>query len=1233
MTTPDRLPLDLESSTPPTGRISIEASAGTGKTYSLTQLVVLHVIHHDLRPDQLLLVTYTRAATAELRHKTREMCQRALTALETGDRDTLKWLGAVIDDSALLERAKLNLGAFLSHYDEAVISTIHGFCQRILRQSGLAGGASSNFSVVESTDEIVDHIVSDGLVLFLASRPDAFVTDPADSRARAEVKTNDVASVARRIKSAVKTVLGNTGAVLLPETNSRPLAAPASDEGETDRDRVAGFIADVVRDLVKKVRSWCTERGLVTHDDLIRLVEQLVASEQNGVYTPEATTLATTIASQYRLIMVDEFQDTDSAQWRIFESIHVHGGTNHSLVTVGDPKQAIYRFRGADVSVYVDAESGADYRFSLSRNWRSTKPLLEAIEWLYTRNDADAAERYSFDPDGMIRFSPVSSNKQGIVAVPDRRDVERGSGLSDSPFEIRWVKRDPNLGEVDQANRSDDVLNLFLEDTADCIVQMLSSGRIPDDKVETENDGEKTLRAVTPRDIAVLVNSHSNADAVVRALREVNVPAVQVKTGSVFVSEAATEWRIFLSALAHPQQSRRVRARAMSVFGTFDEASLASASEDEVGLVQATCSDDAELLQTRGITALYLRYRTSPEFLGRVLGGQSGERLLTDLDHIAELLAGHPALSRRTVAAEALAVLEHLIENSDDDDLQKRRIDTDEEAVTVMTMHSSKGLQFPVVILPTLHAVRPNTSNVDPYMFTLTRAGRPRRLIDVASRFNWKKPGMTPGSEWSLRQTDPDLASITTAKSRKDLHDEEEKKSLDRLLYVALTRAEYKVITYWSEVHGNREQSWGRLLSWNAPTPGKKGETAVHDVHLESTMSHHDAAPGGVIATRRISSDPDRARPGKWSGRTSAGENGHLAPDHARFTDRDPRSVAVDGYSRWSYSTITRIMKGDGRKIDMGGSLDGPLKGGNDEHDLSTPDSSLADQTIASEDAVAVGAMPLASTHGGAALGTLIHQVLDEIDPSADDADAVIADLVGRKVAAWDRSPRAHRIATDITSGLILALDSPLGEPFGGSTLRQLGRRHRLSEMRFDHLLPQDRAFTFGDIGELLAVEPGLPAEIASFAVVLKDRRWATTRVAGSMNGSIDAVFRVANDGETRFFVADYKSDMLHAPSDTNPLDAYTSSRIGAKMPEKGYIVQALVYAVALHRFLRWRLGDTYDFDRHFGGVSYLFVRGMVGTRGKDGQPHGVWHWQPPRALVESLDRLFSTNALSGGAN
>ncbi|MGA0863945.1 MAG: UvrD-helicase domain-containing protein [Ilumatobacteraceae bacterium] len=1179
--------LVLDGSPPPTGRVSIEASAGTGKTYSLNQLVVLHVIHFGVTPDQVLLVTFTRAATAELRHKTRDMCQRALHVLSSGNTADLPWLASVVADERLTALGIDRLTAFLSRYDEANISTIHGFCQKVLRRAGLASTAPAAATLVENVDDVVDQVVTDALAERLAVDP-AWFDAPRNVTPRPIASGKNVVAAVREMRALVKKMLNNPGATVLPESGDSSLA---------------GEIADLARDIVEKVRDWCARHNVVTHDDLVRLAADTIAARgPDGSYLPSARQAASDLARQLSLVMVDEFQDTDEMQWRIFESIHHHSPTGTStLVTVGDAKQAIYRFRGADVGVYVKAEATVAQKFRLSTNRRSNTRLIAALERLFTN---ESGVGFPFDAAGGVAFVPVVADDSKASGLSlDTTSVN----VTDAPVEIRWVPRDLRLngnkrlkaGGLGQ-NKAETIRETFRADLADRVVELLQHGHLPD----STTPGAR--RTVTPSDIAILVNTHDEADAIVEALREVTVPAVQLKTSSVLKTEAAFHFRMFLAGVAHPHRIRRVKASALSVFGAMDPTTLLSADDETIAALQSECASDADIVRDRGVTALYLRHRTDPTFLTRVLSRPDGERFLTDLDHVAEVLAAHPSLSGRTTAVDVSAVLADLIDNGADDEERKRRIETDDDAVTIMTMHASKGLQFPIVILPSLHSSKARDKD-HPIMFGNDFGTGATRVIDAAS-------GFTSAANWTHAPDGIDDPAIGTPALRKALDASEADLERARLMYVALTRAEHKVIAYWSEFTGNSGVQWAKLLGWSVPKP-KKG-TPLADANIEETMRQLASAPDGTIATRRI--DPDAARPGQWSQHTSAASRDQ-APTHATFTRESALSVA--GWRRWSYSGLTRILKGPDGTIEIPDAVHGA-----DEVDPAALEAEVMPVVIEpTHDARATTSdAPLLHVTGGTALGTLIHEVFDEIDPADPNVHVSVSRLVDDKLQKWPGGSRRAVAAAAISDGIITALDCPLGTMYNDATLRDLGARNRLSELQFDHLLGQDSSISLSDVGALLAAEPGLDPSIAHFAAHLASRRWESSPVAGHMNGSIDAVLRAGSGSETRFFVVDYKSGRLHGDDDTDPLAAYTHERLAPAMTTRGYMLQALVYSVALHRLLRWRLGDAYDFETHFGGATYLFVRAMTGARDQSGRPLGVWQWKPSYALVNGLDRLFS---------
>ncbi len=1193
--------LILDGGVPPTGRVSIEASAGTGKTYSLTQLVVLHVIHFGVTPDQVLMVTFTRAATAELRHKTREMCQKALHSLSTGNTNDYPWLESIVANDALRTAATDNLSEFLARFDEAHISTIHGFCQRVLRRAGLASTAPSDFTVTDSIDDVIDRTVTDRLAALLSVDPSALTADPSISP-RPAVSLADIKTVITATREAVRCLISNPAAMVLPDVTGVHLH---------------NVIAEFIRSVVADVRRWCTENDLLSHDDLVRLAaETLAARDTSGRYAVSSSRIAADMARQYRLIMVDEFQDTDEMQWRIFESIHRHAeGNDHTLITVGDAKQAIYRFRGADVGVYMRAESTATHKFRLSTNRRSNPDLLAALEVLFLADPTDLGSGFSFDESGSTRFVPVQPDysKKGVFGVDPSTNPP--AGFNTAPVEVRWIPSDTRLHGARTTNLTGATEAAIYSDIASRIIELLQHGTIPDR--DSPSGGPTAVRRVVPSDIAILVDGHSDADQIMSELRAAQIPAVQLKTGSVFSTEAAFHFRMFLAAVAQPQRLRKVKAATLSLFGDHTPETLPLATDDDISRVQTQLAADSDVVRTRGMTALYMRHRTDPAFLARVLSRPDGERVLTDLDHIAEILAAHPTVAGRTSAPEVLAVLEDLMDATHDSEERKRRIETDDSSVVVMTMHLSKGLQFPIVFLPNLITSSARSDN--PLVFTHDLGQGPRRVVDVVSGFKSAK-------EWILMRGDTEDLTIGTSQKRAETEKREAEMERRRLMYVALTRAEHKVITYWSVTTAypatskNALRPWPALLHWGAPIPAGKKARPLDDDHVAATFAALASRSNGRITLETV--DLDAPAAGPWVGSTRSDDPTGLALDHARFAPREGSTLTVRGWRRWSYSGLSRIMKGPDGIITQHDAVHGA-----DEVDptADTPDEMPSaielDQSHRDE---ASTRSPLLSVSGGTALGTLIHEVFDEIDPSSPTVEADIETLVENKLSLWPSGQRRSVTIRAITDGIIATLDCPLGDLFASQTLRSLGRRHRLSELRFDHLLGDESAFTLEDVGALLADEAGLHPAIAGFAGTLRHGAWADSPVAGAMNGSIDAVFRVDTGNDTRFVVVDYKSDRLHDDDSSDPLAAYTSDQLSRAMTTRGYMLQALVYSVALHRFLRWRLGDAYDFDTHFGGVAYMYVRGMTGDTDSSGNPLGLWTWTPSRHLIDGLDRLFT---------
>ena len=1190
---------ELASSKLDTGRVVIQASAGTGKTYSLTVLAIRHIAERNLTADQLLMVTFTNAATAELREKTRDQAKEALLHLRSKSRKH-PWMDAMFASENSRQNAVSNLERFLAHFDQATIATIHGFCQIVLRRTGLNSPAPKNFKVQSNIDEVIDQVITDLLISKLAIDPEHLPSTRL--KQKVDVTADDVKSSLSQLRNAVKRVLNNPKATLLP-------AEPPS-EWATDVDALkdgwsktytqrAIEITRIVKAVIEEVHRRSYESGIITYDDMVRLVAEFLDTGDEP-----STNLAVSLAEQYKLVMVDEFQDTDAAQWSIFARIHAAKPQETTLITVGDPKQAIYRFRGADVQVYINTIQNIAQKYEITTNYRSDERLLTAVETLLKGK--------SFAEGNDVKFSHVDAaemNKTGSITTTSS---SAPSSVPGAPFEIRYLANNSEkIGAVwsgDKWTKNNDSYladRIIWRDVVNHVVELLRHGSIPD----KDSGFPYTPRAISPNDIAILVNGHADAETVVRYLKDSKVPAVRYKTDSVFQSQAAMHLLMLLGSLANPGKPSFVRAYALSWFGNTTEEELAVADEEVTAEWQRECAVNAEFLRTRGLSALFLSFRNKSEFLQRVLGKQNGnndgERHITDLDHLVEVLASTPHLVKKAGADEFYETLLELVESNDDqNEAFQRRIEGDKIAVKVITIHSSKGLQFPIVFLPTLMNPPPNKNN-NPKMFSsrLSKQSLSTRVIDVAS-------GFKGADDWAFTATDEGLDKA----KRDDLFKKDVLFDSKRLLYVALTRAEHKVVLYWSAVGPNiKGSSVDTALAEFLSSHLEASEPSIplDEKPLAALISSISLASGNTIAAIPLPIVPDTKL--TWS---SSVQKANAQTGTAQYVRSE--QLSTFGYSRWSYSKLSRLLSDEQED-----QVTADVKGSTDESN-STSDKPTAIKEISVSKDDAISSMPLYSIGGSNIFGNAVHEIIDSIDPASADLKSDLKLEVERHF----KNSHSESDRSQIVEGIEKSLHAPLGEPFAGNTLITLGANHRLSELEFNFHLPQSSsgAFNPNRIGELMIEHGKLNGRLSDYAQAIASSK-SPGVIAGFMNGSIDAVFRVNAETSPLYIVADYKTNRLHDPegSGANPLIAYHPENLLTPMVDDDYILQAMVYSVALHRYLQWRQ-PGYDPDIHLGGAAYLFLRGMTGFNTDEAtpRPFGVYHWKPATALVLALDALFA---------
>ncbi len=1063
----------------PTGVTVLEASAGTGKTWTIAALASRYVAE-GTPLERLLLVTFTRMATGELRERVRERLLRDLAAEQ---------------DETRCER----LARAVSDFDAATIATTHGFCQEVLSGLGVAGDVERDAVFVEDVTDMADEVVDD-LYVRRFHRAEG---EPAFSREQA----GKIASIA----------VANPLA---------PIEPAHADEGSVPamRARLAGAVRGELDR--RKQRA-----GVMTYDDLLTRLNATLEG-------PGGELVAERLRTRYTVVLVDEFQDTDPVQWNIMRRAF-GGGT---LVLIGDPKQAIYAFRGADVYAYLDAAREAATQATLEVNYRSDQGLIDAYDAL---------------------FGGASLGHPGIVyrrvrATEENQQPRLTGAPVDAPLRIRVVHRDEPSISTTQGGyaRNASAREHIATDVALDLVRLLDSGAQVEGK------------PIEPGHVAVLVQTNRAAAQVRDALGEAGIPAVINGAGSVFGTPQAREWLRLLEALERPTSEPRAHAAALTAFLGWSAERIAGAADEEWEAVHRRLHEWARVLRASGVASLIETVTLAEGLPERVLSAADGERRLTDLRHVGQLL--HAAATTEQLGTTALvAWLRRRIAEADQDtsdEDRSRRLESDAQAVQVLTVHRSKGLEFPIVYYPYLWEpgyIPPGL----PVAYHDPDAGD-RRTIDVG-----------------LEGEDFDR--------HKEQHLIEERGEDLRLAYVALTRAKHQAVVWWAPSWNSRDSALGRLLfarTDDGTVPAIGRYTPSDKVAVERFEKLAGEAVGCISVERsRL------AQPIAYSGPLRAPAE-LLAARFDRALDRRWR--------RTSFSDITS------------GAHEPRVASEPEELVLSdepeTPVRPAAAETLA---AAALHATPslLAAMPAGTSVGTFVHRVLEATDFAAADLDAELSTRVAevqarRAVEIGDRAA--------VITGLRAAIETPLA---GGLRLRDLTRADRLDELDFEFpLVGGDEPTGRVALDAIAAVlREHLPAgdPLAGYADRLADPALRST-VRGYVTGSIDLVARA---GE-RFTVVDYKTNWLAAPGEELTEWHHRPAALAAEMERGHYGLQALLYTVALHRYLRWRL-PSYDPGQHLGGVLYLFVRGMVGpdTPVVDGTPCGVFAWRPPAALVTAL--------------
>jgi exodeoxyribonuclease V beta subunit len=1143
----------------PSGTTVLEASAGTGKTYTIAALTARAVAEGAAELNELLLVTFGRMATNELRLRVRErlvsvescladavarrLPTRQLSPLEvmltTGPRDELAC-------------RRQRVSRALAEFDAATIATTHEFCLQMLDGLGVLGDREPHATVVEHLTDLTREVTTD---LYLR-RYAANGTPPMNYDEALEIANQAVEAV---------------HAKLVP-------AGLASDDPSASGERVA-FATAVRQEVERRKRV----SKLFTYDDMLTRLRDALADPERG---PAA---ADRLRQRYRIVMVDEFQDTDPIQWEILHrAFHRHA----TLILIGDPKQAIYAFRGADVFSYLDAVQQADQVRSLSVNRRSDRALVDTLDRLLG-DTALGDERIA------VRTVTADHQQQRLTARADKQKVV-------APFRVRVM---PHQADAEKVPSVGAIRPLIADDLVADVTALLGSG------AQLLEQGGR--RSVVPSDIAVLVRKNERGEAIRERLIAAGVPAVMYGASSVYASAMAQDWLTLLLALEQTRQ-QSVRQAALTCFFGWTFAGLASATEEALIELSQRIRWWGKVLQSRGVAALLETAMTDEQIPERLLSVCGGERMLTDLRHLGQSL--HAAMTSAQLGVGALVEwLRARISEARDIGISEgtRRLENDAKAVTILTVHRSKGLEFPIVYLPETWDRFANGSDdgriLRLHESTPTSSGQ--CVLDVGGRHGPGRP------ERFSRYRDEEAGE--------DL----------RLLYVALTRAQCQVVTWWAPSFNTPASALHRFASRRPTDP--PSPAAVYPLNGDPFGSR-ELGPGFSVETitpRALTA---------WQSTTDP-------PPVVRVRGFD-RELDL-AWRRTSYSALTAAAHG----------IDTPTPAVSSEPDLKRDDDEYAhDSELLAHRALnpppssslaAERTPPLAPPHYGGArsptlaaravaiedglgepstmhdlptgveFGTAVHAVFERVDPAAADLPAALGNACAATLA---QGPATSMTADALASALLPTFRTPLGPLADEQRLCDIPSGDRLAELSFEYPLTggdtTNAELTLGMVSPLLRHHLSPSDPLAEYPDSLDDPALKSQALRGYLTGSVDAVLRIRRkDRAPRYLIVDYKTNWLGGfDGEMLKLGHYTPARMTAAMMSAHYPLQALLYAVAVHRMLRWRQ-PNYDPAVHLGGILYLFVRGMAGpeTPRVDGVPCGVFGWHPPAPLVVELSALL----------
>ncbi|MGR4066929.1 exodeoxyribonuclease V subunit beta [Billgrantia sp. C5P2] len=912
-------------------------------------------------------------------------------------------------------------------------------------------------------------------------------------------------------------------------------------------------LPDPYADLLTHAVHWCRARLDREQERRAEMgPNELLTHLDRALTGPNREALGAQIRRQFPVALVDEFQDTDPVQYRIFDCVYRirENSPETGVFLIGDPKQAIYAFRGADIYTYLRARRDTQGRHvTLGTNFRSSSEMVEAVNRCFEFAEAHPPGAFLFNsPEG----NPVPFN---AVGAKGRKDSLTRQGQPLPAMTLWQLESDEPLSKTAYHG-------VMAERCASYMVELLNEGQRGQAGFQ---EGER-LQPLKPSDMAVLVNGLGEARAIRQALARRGVKSVYLSDkDKVFASPVATQLDAWLRACAEPEDDRLLRtALATSVLG-LDIATLDRLNEDELAWESRVLQfrDYHRLWQRQGVLPLVRKIIHDFDVATRLLAwgpASDGERALTDLLHLGELLQ-HASQELDGEHALIRFLAESIAHPEGQGDTHKLRLESDADLVQVITIHKSKGLEYPLVFLPFICSHRPTKKDDSPL-----------RWHDAEGRLRI-----------SLEADEETLATVDRERLGEDL----------RKLYVALTRARHATWLGMAPLKGDEGSAIGQLLA-NGDLLGPTGFSEALK-RLKGDCAAIEIAPAPP-AHAQIVSQTER--------------------DDILGEARTPTRPAREHWWIASYSALR--LSGEMVSAPVRADLPPTPHGSEAQRSGSLPEPATAMEATAleviEEPHDSGQSEPLPSLHRfprGPGPGTFLHGILEWAGEHGfarvAREPAMREETLARRCQVRGWQPWLNTLHAWF--GTLLAAPLPLPNGAGSLTLETLTSYQVEMEFWFASRQVDTRQ---------------LDALVSAYTLPNPDDRPGTSlprpaldadTLNGMLKGFIDLVF----EHEGRYYVADWKSNHL-GPDDS----AYSPEAMRQAVAEKRYDLQYALYLLALHRLLKARL-PGYDYDRHIGGSLTVFLRGA------NAESRGVHAERPPRELIEAMDALFQGNTQAAG--